>query len=114
MAGKLNIEIEQGATFTKTFVWKDDNGDARDLTGYSAEIQFRETKDSASSIYDSDANSDISLGTTDGTITWTISAPDTASMSFDRALWALELNDGSGVITRLLEGWVDLNKEIVK
>ncbi len=112
-AGKLNLTIEQGARFQRTWVWKDTDGTAKDLTSYTAELQIRETKDAAGSLYDSDTGSDITITPATGTIAIDIPTATTAAFTFDRAVWALELTL-SGEVTRLLEGWVDLSKEVVK
>ena len=110
----VNIRIDQGATFDRTFVWKSNNV-AKDLTGYIARIQIRETPDAASPLYNkTQADADITITAATGTIEWNISATDTAALDFDRALWALEMEDGSGNVTRLLEGNVRLSKEVVK
>ena len=43
-AAQYDILIEQGATFSRTFVWKDSSEVAVDLTGYTARMQIRKTK----------------------------------------------------------------------
>lgn len=45
VAGQLNLEIEQGATFKHTWVWKQRNGQPVDMTGASALMQIRAEKD---------------------------------------------------------------------
>ena len=109
-AGKHNLQIEQGAQFTTTFTWKDSSGDPVDLTSYSARIKFKEEK-GGTELYDSNTNSDITLGGTAGTITLTIPTADTANFTFDNGLWDLEMTL-SGEVTRLLEGRVYLSKEV--
>jgi len=46
MAAEIkNIRIEQGATFSDSVTWLDDDGDPVDLTDYSAVAYIRETYD---------------------------------------------------------------------
>jgi len=45
MAGKLNLVIDQGATYNKHFRMKDANGDAFDLSDYTMRAQIRKTYD---------------------------------------------------------------------
>jgi hypothetical protein len=44
VAGQLNLEIEQGATFTHTFYWENRDGTPVDLTGATALMQIRAEK----------------------------------------------------------------------
>ena len=113
-AGRLNLKIEQGARFQMNWTWKDSNGAAKDLTGYSAEMQIRETADSVSSLYDSDTGSDITITPSTGLIALDIPTATTELFTFDKAKWELEIDDGSGEKSKLLRGNVRLVKEIVK
>jgi hypothetical protein len=38
LAGLLDIQIEQGATFNLVFLYQDENGDAIDMTGMTARM----------------------------------------------------------------------------
>ena len=40
-AGIYNFTIEQGATFKRTFKYKDDNGDALNLSSHAIRMQIR-------------------------------------------------------------------------
>lgn len=42
MAAKINLAIETGVTFTKTFVWKKEDQSRRSLAGLRAKMQIRE------------------------------------------------------------------------
>jgi hypothetical protein len=81
-AGVLHITIEQGATFDPVMTWKDENGVAINLTGYTARMQIREDVDSATTLHESTTeNSEIVLGGIAGTITFAISAVTTAALA---------------------------------
>ena len=117
-AGKYNIEMEQGATFTRDIIWKDSNGVAINITGYSIKMQAREDYDSVTPV--------ISLGTVSpltgitiidaaaGRFRITITAILTAALTFTKAVYDLEMISGAGVVTRLLEGEITLLKEVTK
>lgn len=115
MAGQYNFTIEQGATFTRVIIWKDENGNPVDVTGYVARMQIRKTKGDSKIILSLDSGDlgGITLGTTDGKITITIPADVTADLNFDSGVYDLEL-EKSGVVTRLLEGRVTLSKEVTR
>lgn len=51
-AGVYNLEIEQGSTYTLQITLKDDQGAARDLTGYQARGQIRKSAQDITKICD--------------------------------------------------------------
>jgi hypothetical protein len=115
-AGRLDLVIEQGATFDKTVTWKDSSRAAKDLTAYTAAMQIRDTIDSTSTIASSTGGSPtitITLGGVAGTIQIVIAASVTADFTFDVAVYDLELTTGT-TVKRLLEGEVKLSKEVTR
>ena len=113
-AGVLHITIEQGTTFNPVMTWKDENGDAINLTGYSARMQIRADIDDAVIIHESTTeNLEIALGGTAGTITFNIDAATTEAFTFDTAVYDLELVNGP-IVNRLLRGDVILSKEVTR
>lgn len=115
-AGTLHITIEQGATFNPVLTWKDQAGALINLTGYSARMQIRPTVDDAGIPFvdATDLNGKLVLGGVAGTITLNIPATDTAALVFSEAVYDLEVEDASGVVTRLLKGDVYLSPEVTK
>jgi hypothetical protein len=115
-AGLLDLTVEQGATFTRT-ISVVDGSDTRDLSGYSARAQIRENFDSTTTIISSTSAADggIVIDTDENTLTWTISAAETAKMDFLAARYDLELiRTSDGRVERLLQGTVSLNKEVTR
>jgi hypothetical protein len=115
MAGIYNFEIEQGATFSRPIAISDD-GVARDLTGYTAQMQIRPTKTSQSVILElSTANGRIVISDpASGEMTWILDRPTTAALDFCEAFYDLLLDDGSGTTERLLEGSVTLSLGVTR
>lgn len=114
-AAYYDILIEQGATFQRTFVWKDSNEDPVDITGYTARMQIRRKKSSTTAEHEATTeNGGITLGDTAGTVAITIAATDTADFSFSKGVYDLELVDPQGVVTRLVEGGVEVNQEVTR
>lgn len=115
-AGRYDLTIEQGATYSKTLTWKDSNKAAINLTSYTARMQIRETKESTTTLATSEGTSPsivITLGGALGTILITMTAAITAAFTFDTAVYDLEMIL-SGAVTRLLEGDVFLSKEVTR
>jgi hypothetical protein len=113
-AGEHNITIEQGATFTLP-ISVTRNGNPWDLTDYTIRMQVRKKFTSTSTEVElTEANKRVVRGTGSHQFTLTISATDTAKLTFDTCRYDLEIEDEDGIVTRLLEGLVYLNKEVTR
>jgi len=115
-AGKLNLLVEKGATFSLTLIYNTKINDVStpvDLTGYTARAQFREEYDSPSAFVSLTSTSGIVLGGNTGTITLNIPANTTQTLVPDLAVWDLELQSGDTVV-RLVEGKVRLKPEVTR
>ena len=115
-AGFHHFIIEQGATFGQTLTLKDSSDAVVNLSGYaSAEMDLRLHSDSSTTIITlTTANSRITLGGSNGTVTLSISATDTASLSVGDGVYDLELVDGSGNVFRILEGTFTIRGNVSK
>lgn len=86
------------------------------LAGYEARMQVRANLAAADTILDltTDPGGGITLGGSEGVITITVDAADTAALNFTSAVYDLELLSPTGVVTRLMEGKVTLKKEVTR
>lgn len=85
------------------------------LTGYTARMQIRETIESTTIIQSlTTENGGITLGGVAGTITLLISATDTATFTFDAAVYDVEIIGTDGVVTTVLSGNVYLTDETTR
>ena len=100
MAAFTEITIEQGATFTTTVNVEDAYYNPVDLTDYTASSQMRK------SYYSSVATNITATitGTSNGEITLSITAANTANLVAGRYVYDLLIDDGAGTITRVVEG----------
>lgn len=113
-AATFDLDIEQGANFSKVITWKDSAGVAQDLTGYTARMQIRKSKSATTTLADmTTANGGVTLGGVLGTITLALTAAQTAAMT-SGGVYDLELINGAGFVTRLLEGAVTFSKEVTR
>tara|TARA_R110000822_G_scaffold146025_1_gene285005 strand:- start:114 stop:497 length:384 start_codon:yes stop_codon:yes gene_type:complete len=123
-AGRYTFIVEQGATTDWEISWKDKNGAAVDLTGYTGRMQIRSDYGSSGTLYASLTNTLAADGTglnflgsagllplASGSIGVYISAAVTSAFTFTEAKYDLELQKGTKV-TRLLSGKVKLSKEV--
>lgn len=115
IAGKYNIEMEQGSVYQKLFTVKR-NGSAEDLSAYTkARMEIRKTPNGAK-IWDSDDDpSYLVLDGNAGTIALLISSDITAGFTFTEAEYDIELQtaDGKGN-QKYLKGKIVLDKEITR
>ena len=115
-AGTLDLEIEQGATFTKVLTWKDSEDVPINLSGFQARMQIRTTEEAADppALALTTVNGRIALGGIAGTITLLISATDTSAITAGSYVYDLELESGGGTVTRLVKGAVTVDREITR
>lgn len=112
--GIYPITIYKGATYSKIFTWKNPAGTAVDLTTFTARMQAREKVTSTTTFIDISTTSGITLGGTNGTITVTLTAAETAAITATSGVYDLELIDAASVITRLLNGTVTISEEVTR
>jgi len=110
-AGRYDITIEQGATFSLPISYKDSTGSVLNLSsGYTSRMMIKESA-GGTTIKSLTNGSGMTLAASGNNIVVDISATDTASMDFDNAVYDLEIESGS-TVTRVLEGKVRLSREI--
>ena len=114
-AAKLNLIVEQGATFDRVITWKTGTTPV-DLTGYSARMQARASHDAADPVFSltSDEAGGITLGGSAGTITLLIDAEATALLTPGDYVYDLEVEDDEGIVRRLLEGRLTVTPEVTR
>ena len=128
-AGKYSFTIEQGATLQFEIQYKDSNNIPVDLTSYNGRLQVRPTIGSSdvyltlSSTLQSDntglnfSGSNGSTPLSSGSIGIYVSAVTSSTLDFSNAYYDLEIYSGSGnseYVVRLLEGKVNLSKEVTR
>jgi len=86
-----------------------------DLDGYTARMHIRQSLTATTTLLElTTENARIALDNVAKTITLTISATDTAALSFTSGVYSLELVSGSGEVAEILTGSVTLVKEVTR
>lgn len=124
-AGRYSFVIEQGSTLNLELQYKDSSGNPINLTNYNGRMQIRPSV-ASSTVYISLSSSLQPDGTglnfsgsnnstppTSGSIGIYISAASSSALSFDTAVYDLEIYSGS-YVSRILEGQVKLSKEVTR
>ena len=116
-AGKYDITIEQGATYTLNLSYKNSAGAVIDLSsGYTGRMKVRESTGgtilASTESGDSPKNTlTIALAASGNNIIVSMTTANTAALDFDNAVYDLELYAGLEA-DRIIEGRVYLSKEI--
>jgi hypothetical protein len=85
------------------------------ITGYTAQMQIRETLESATVIHElTTANGGIVIDPVNYTIMLKMSAAVTATFNFDSAVYSCELTDAQGTVMPFLTGNISLVKEVTR
>ena len=112
MAGILNITIDQGETYTNTnSVFLADGVTAMNLTGYTVASKMRQnyTSTTAHTI-----NTTITSPATAGLIDSSLSATETSAIKAGYYVYDLEITSSGGVVTRVVEGKIQMKPEVTK
>jgi hypothetical protein len=113
-AGIYNITMDQGAQWTLTVVYEDNNGNPIDLTGYTAKMQLRKKFDSATSVLTLESpSSGIVITPLTGTISLTATTAQMLAIEGGIYVYDLEIANG-GVVTRLIMGSATVRSEVTK
>ena len=108
MAQKVNIIIDQGTTFNTRFVITDVNDDPINFTGYTANSQMRKSYTSSTSYTFS-----ITLNAI-GEIYLNMSASTTGSIPAGRYVYDVEVENNTGIRSRVVEGIVTVTPQVTR
>jgi hypothetical protein len=93
--------------------WKIDNV-AVNLTGYTARLQARIDVDETDTILSLTTGAGITLGGAAGTISLDQTATQTALLPKGEYVYDLELQSSGGIVTRLLQGELNISAEVTR
>ena len=111
----FDLEIEQGIPYEMVFVVKNPDGSLKDLTGFSARMQFRVSYSAASaSLEATTLNSKLVINTLNSTCKISLTESDTQSLTYSKYVYDLELVDSTSKPTRLVMGKVTISPEVTK
>jgi hypothetical protein len=109
MSVQDNFTIDAGGTLVREFIYKDNNGDTIDISGYQARAQVRRSTFKELII---DSEPTIDPETFVITMTWT--AAQTSKLVELNYVYGLEIYNEAGDVAVLTRGILTVNQEIVK
>ena len=109
MAAIANLTIDQGATFTSDVTVKDAQGNAFNLTGYTASAKL--AKGFASTRTRTNMTTSIATDATTGVVTLSLTATETSALDAERYVYDLEITSGA-TVTRVIEGIITVRPQV--
>lgn len=118
-AAQYEVAIEAGAKLARTFLYKDADGVAVPLTGFSGRMQIRESAESTTVLHEmTTANGGLifEAGAVVGQIEMYIGATATEAFTFSKAVYDLEVVNDSDAedVIRLLEGDATVSPNVTR
>lgn len=114
-AAVYDFTIEQGATHRMIFRWEDSNGVPINLSGYTAHMQARKGYNSSDVLLDaSTANGMITMTPATGEVLIVLPESVTSTFKWSQALYDIELTSSDGTVTRLLQGSINISREVTR
>ena len=111
MAAIANLTIDQGANFSSDVTVNDANGNAFNLTGYTARAKM--AKGFASTRTRTEFTTTIASDATTGKVALTLTAAQTAALDDGRFVYDLEIvQTGTGNVTRVIEGIITVRPNV--
>lgn len=116
-AARLDLVMEQGATFERNIYYKDSDNNPIDISGWTAAMQIRQYRDSEDALLTLTSSAgDIIMAGPTGHLEIHIPANEMDDLTFSWGYYDLELYPGGDTTRafRLLEGRVKLTKEVTR
>lgn len=113
MAGQKNFEVDQNATFSFVLEYKDNSGNAIDLTGASAKMQVRDTAGGTKlAVTLTSPSGGITIDPTHGKLTVKLTPTQTTKLFYPKSSYDIMLIDSNANKTKLLEGFMTLSRSV--
>ena len=112
MAAQKNFEVDQNATFTFEVQYLDEDENPIQLNFHTAKMQVRDVQGGKKLAFTLTEQDGITISPTLGKLPISISAERTNKMFYPKSAYDLVLIDPSVNKTRLLEGYMTLNRSV--
>lgn len=114
-ATTFNLYIEQGIPYSQTFIVKNPDLSLKDLTGYTARMQFRASYGNpAIAMNATTTNGRLIIDSGSSTCTIQLSEDDTSGLIFTAYVYDVELVSATLVPVRMVQGQVVVNPEVTR
>lgn len=111
-AAKLDIIIEQGASWKKTLALVKSNKQPKSLVGYTGKAQIRVKPESTEVL--EEFTVEFLAPRTSGKLSFSLTDEETALLTFTTAAYDLFITSPTGIRTKLVKGSVTVTPSITK
>jgi hypothetical protein len=112
MAAQKNFQVDENATFTFEIQYLDEDNDPIQLNHHTAKMQVRDTQGGKKLAFTLTEQDGITITPSLGKLSISISAERTKKLFYPKSAYDLVLIDPSVNVTRLLEGYLTLNRAV--
>ena len=109
MAQIINLEIDQGTTFSTPIKLNEPDGTPIDLSTYTGAAQLRKHYGAANSV-----SMIVALGGNNGIVTLSLPASSSTSMQPGRYVYDVVLTSNTGAASRVVEGSAFVNPSVTR
>jgi hypothetical protein len=106
----IDIVVYQGKTINFEVIWG--GSTPVDVTGFSAKLQARETAASVTTLFSVTNGAGITVGTTDGKFTISMTATNTAALTPSVGVYDFEITAPSGAVYLVMSGKFTILAEV--
>jgi hypothetical protein len=104
-------EIYQGSYWSRWFIYKDNNGNPIDLTGWTVKMDIR-TKKGGDLLYSLSVGSGVTNGGANGTITFTLTIAQTTTLKGSPVYDLVMTNAGATQAIPILTGNLNITQRV--
>jgi hypothetical protein len=112
MAAQKNFQVDENATFTFELQYLDEDNQPIQLNHHTAKMQVRDTQGGKKLAFSLSETDGITITPSLGKLSVSISADRTKKLFYPKSAYDLVLVDPSVNVTRLLEGYLTLNRAV--
>lgn len=113
-AGTYNTVIDQGADWFLNFTYENPNGTPINITGYTAALQVRTSPLAKTAVLTlTTENGGLVISGNQGRIEAHATATQTSAITNGKYAYDLEIT-GSGVVTRLVQGTIQVSPQVTR
>jgi hypothetical protein len=112
--GEYDITIEQGSGFSLPLAWEAPEGSLVDFTGSTGRLHVRSKFGATDKLIELTTENGGIVLTEDGEITLSMTAAQTAALTFSRGVYDLEIVPPSGEPYKIIKGNVYLKREVTR
>lgn len=115
MAVTYNTVIDQGADWYINFVYQNPAGTPVNITGYTAALQIRTSPLARTAVLTlTTANSGLVITGNTGTIAAHATNAQTTAITNGRYVYDLEITSPTGIVTRLVQGTIEVSPQVTR